>query len=73
MAKAFYQYAKDTLESGKIQLPKRQQFRRLRQEIGVFDLQVARRDRIKKIANLAKSNPRLASRADHFMLSLRGE
>jgi hypothetical protein len=47
----FYQYAKDTLESGKIELPKRQQFRLLRQEISVFDLQVARRDAIQQVAD----------------------
>ena len=46
----FYQYAKDTLESGRIELPKRQQFKRLRQEIEVFDLQIARRESIEKIA-----------------------
>jgi len=62
----FYQYAKDTLESGKIGLPKRHQFRRLRQEMAVFDLQIARRDAIQKIAENARNKPHLKEMADHF-------
>jgi hypothetical protein len=62
----FYQYAKDTLESGKIEMPKRQQFHRLRQEISVFDLQIARRDSIEKIADNAKTKPHLDKLAEHF-------
>jgi uncharacterized protein DUF3800 len=54
----FYQYAKDTLESGKLELPKRKQFRRLRREMAVFDLQIARRDAIQKIADDARKRPR---------------
>ena len=62
----FYQYAKDTLESGKIEFPKREQFHRLRQEISVFDLQIARRDSIQKIADHAKKQPALERLAQHF-------
>jgi hypothetical protein len=62
----FYQYAKDTLESGKIELPRRKQFRRLRREIAVFDLQIARRDRIQQIADNARNQPHLKELADHF-------
>jgi len=51
----FYQYAKDTLEKGKIELPSRPQFVRLRQEMSIFDLQIARRDAIQKIADNASS------------------
>ena len=62
----FYQYAKDTLESGKLALPKRQQFHRLRQNIAVFDLQIARRESIKKIADDVSRNSHLAEIAEHF-------
>jgi hypothetical protein len=66
MAWEFYQYAKDTLDSGRIELPKRKQFRRLRQEIPVFDLQVARRNSIQQIAAHAAKSPHLAEMAGHF-------
>jgi hypothetical protein len=62
----FYRYANDTLESGKIELPKRKQFRRLRQEIGIFDLQIARRKNIEQIAENAKRHPHLREAAEHF-------
>lgn len=62
----FYQYAKDTLESGKLGLPKRPQMHRLRQEISVFDGQIARRDSIQQMADLAKNHPNLADLAEHF-------
>jgi hypothetical protein len=62
----FYQYAKDTLERGRIELPRRQQFKRLRQEIGIFDLQIARRERIEQIAENAKRHPYLKDAAEHF-------
>ncbi|MGA2312025.1 MAG: DUF3800 domain-containing protein [Xanthobacteraceae bacterium] len=62
----FYRYAKDTLESGKLQLPKRQQFHRLRQAIAVFDLQIARRESIQKIADDAGNRPHLKEMAKHF-------
>jgi hypothetical protein len=62
----FYQYALDTLERGKVELPRRQQFRRLRQEMMVFDLEIARRDAIKKMADHAKTHPHLNQMAEHF-------
>jgi hypothetical protein len=62
----FYQYAKDTLESGKFGLPKRQQFLRLRRGIAVFDLQIARREAIQKIADDAKNRPHLKELAEYF-------
>jgi hypothetical protein len=62
----FYQYAKDTLESGRIELPKREQFRRIRRQMSVFDLQIARRESIQKIADHARTKPNLAEMAEHF-------
>lgn len=62
----FYQYAMATLESGRIGLPKRQQFRRLRQELGVFDLQIARRESIQRIAEHAAKQRDLERLARHF-------
>lgn len=64
----FYQYAKDTLESGRIELPKRQQFRRIRQGMFVFDLQIARRDSIQQIADNAQRHPYLTEMAEHFRI-----
>jgi hypothetical protein len=62
----FYQYALDTLSAGKLILPKRNQFHRLRQEIAVFDLQIARRESIQRIADDARQNPHLAEMVEHF-------
>jgi len=60
----FYQYAKESLK-GDLGPPSRLQFRRLISCMN-FQAQIARRDRIKKIAELAQSKENLVRMADHF-------
>jgi hypothetical protein len=60
----FYQFAKENLE-GELSLPSRLQFRRLTSNMN-FQAQIARREAIKKIAELANSKDNLSSLADHF-------
>jgi hypothetical protein len=61
-----YQHGLDIVKAAKVTPPKRDQLNRLRREIRIFDLQIARRDAIQKVVQNALSNPHLKDMADWF-------